>query len=450
MAQDFDLIVIGTGSAGITAAFESRKAGWTVAIIDELPFGGTCALRGCDPKKVLVGAAEVTDWAWRMHAIGVIEDKAKIDWPSLQRFKRTFTDPVPATLEKQFSDASIQAFHGTATFVDRTTLRVRNETLRGKHFLIASGSEPMKLNVPGEELLITSDKFLDLEQLPSPIVFIGGGFISFEFAHVAARAGAQAIIIEQADHVLRGFDQDLVGTLLKATQDIGIQVHLGTTLKSLDEHGDGIVAVAERGGARVEFAGAMVVHGSGRVPALDALNLDVAHVERTKKGVKVNEYQQSASNPAVYAAGDSSDNGVPQLTPVASRTGDIACHNIMHGNSRTADFSGLAYAVYAIPTLASAGLTEEEAREKGLRFKVNTSDMSSWYSSRRVNEKYAAYKVLLDEETHVPIGAHFLGQSAEELANVFALAIRAKIPAQTLRDTLFDYPTASSNILYMV
>ena len=450
MAQDFDLIVVGTGSAGLTAAIESRKAGWTVAIIDELPFGGTCALRGCDPKKVLVGAAEVTDWAWRMHGVGVIADKAKIDWPSPQRFKRAFTDPVPATMEKEYADASIQAFHGTATFVDRTTIRVGSETLQGRHFIIASGAKPMHLNVPGEELLTTSDQFLDLEQLPSPIVFIGGGFISFEFAHVAARAGAQAIIIEQADQVLRGFDQDLVGTLLKATQDIGIQVHLGTTLKALERRGDTIVAVADKGGTKLEFAGAMVVHGSGRVPDLDPLNLDVAQVERTKRGVKVNEYMQSVSNPAVYAAGDSSDTGVPQLTPVASMTGGCAAHNLVHGNSRTPDFSGLTYAVYSIPTLASSGLTEEQAREQGLRFKVNTSDMSSWYTSRRVNEKYAAYKVLLDEETQVPIGAHFLGQFAEELANVFALAIRAKIPAPTLRGTLFGYPTASSNILYML
>ena len=450
MAQDFDVIVIGTGSAGSTAAFECRKAGWTVAIVDELPYGGTCALRGCDPKKVLVGAAEITDWAWRMNGIGVIKDKAKIDWPSLQRFKRTFTDPVPATLEKEFSDASIQCFHGAASFVDRTTLQVGNEMLQGRHFVIASGAKPIKLNVPGEELLTTSDQFLDLEQLPSQIVFIGGGFISFEFAHVAARAGAQTVIIEQADHVLRGFDPDLVATLLKAMQELGIQVHLGTTLKSLEKRGDGLVAIADKGGTKVEFAGAMVVHGSGRAPDLDALNLEIAQVERTKKGVKVNEYQQSVSNPAVYAAGDSSDNGVPQLTPVAARTGDCAAHNLVNGNTRKADFTGLSYAVYAIPTLASTGLTEEQAREQGMRFKVNTSDMSSWYSSRRVAEKYAAYKVLYDEETHVPIGAHFLGQYADELANIFALAIVAKVPARTLRDTLFCYPTAASDITYMV
>jgi len=187
MKRQFDLVVIGTGAAGSAPAHKCRAAGWQVAVIDELPYGGTCALRGCDPKKVLVGAGELTEWSRRMQAHGVSGD-LQIRWPELIQFKQTFTEPVPAQREESFKAKGIETFHGPAKFVDGTTLQVGDSFLTGRYVHIAAGAKPAQLKIPGEDLLTTSTQFLDLPHLPRRILFVGGGYISFEFAHVAARA----------------------------------------------------------------------------------------------------------------------------------------------------------------------------------------------------------------------------------------------------------------------
>src|SRR3989449_1244645 len=183
MTEPLDLIVIGTGTAGSGPAFRCRRAGWRVAVVDELPYGGTCALRGCDPKKVLVGAAELADWHRRMQGRGVSGD-AHISWPELMQFKRTFTDPVPADREKAFQKAGIATYHGPARFVSPERLSVDGQVLEARHFVVAAGAKPRHLGIPGEEYLSTSTAFLELDQLPPRIAFVGAGYISFEFAHV--------------------------------------------------------------------------------------------------------------------------------------------------------------------------------------------------------------------------------------------------------------------------
>lgn len=450
MTQSFDLAVIGTGSAGTTAALKCARANWRVAIVDDLPFGGTCQLRGCDPKKVLVGASSLIDWSQRMHARGVVREPLVLDWAGLMRFKRTFTDPVPERMQQRYAEHGVHAMHGHAQFIDATTLRVGEETITARHVLIATGAIPMPLHVTGEELLTTSDRFMDIDRLPSPIVFIGGGFISFEFAHLAARAGAQAHIIELSERPLAGFDPDLVDRLVDATRTLGIRVHLETKVMGLEKRGESVVVHARHGNDDVEISGALAVHGGGRVPDLDGLNLEAAGIERTKKGIKVNEYLQNTGNPSVYAAGDAADGGGLPLTPVAGTEGDVAADNMLHGNRRTLDFSGLTSLVYTDPPLSACGLSEEQARERGIRYSVKTGDTSEWYSSRCIGAAPSGYKLMIDDEQQTVIGAHILGAHAEELANVFALAVRARVPLAVLRETFFGYPTASSDIEYMI
>src|SRR6266704_2896625 len=194
MTEPFDLIVIGTGEGGSGPAYRCRKAGWRVAVVDELPYGGTCALRGCDPKKVLVGAAELADWHRRMQGRGVSGD-AHVSWPELMQFKQTFTDPVPADREKAFQKAGIATYHGPARFVSPERLSVDGQVLEARHYVVAAGAKPRHLGISGEEYLVTSTAFLELDELPPRIAFLGAGYISFEFAHLSRRAGAQATII---------------------------------------------------------------------------------------------------------------------------------------------------------------------------------------------------------------------------------------------------------------
>jgi len=450
MADKFDLVALGTGSAASAVASRCRAAGWRVAIVDFRPFGGTCALRGCDPKKVLVGAADATDWARRMNGKGIRSERLHIDWKELMQFKRSFTDPVPQNREEGFKEAGIEAFHGRARFVGPNSIEVDRRVLQFRYAVIATGQKPADLGISGQEHLTTSDQFLELDELPRRIVFIGGGYIAFEFAHVAIRAGSQVTILHRGARPLPRFDKDLVALLVDHTRALGATVQLGTEAERIEKCLGHFAVHTSGGGQKHVFEGEMIVHAAGRVPDIEDLKLESAEVLRTKKGVKVNEFLQSISNASVYAAGDAADTAGPPLTPVAGYEGQIVASNILEGNHRTADYRGIPTAAFTIPPLASVGLSEETARQQGLRFRTKHESTSNWYSSRRVGEVISGYKVLVEEDTDRILGAHLLGGQAEEVINLFALAIRSRMHASDLKHALFAYPSHSSDVAYML
>src|SRR5579864_2284413 len=450
MEKRFDLVVLGTGAAASTIASTCREAGWRVAIIDSLTFGGTCALRGCDPKKVLVGAAEAVDWVRRIQGKGFDGDRVRLDWPELMQFKRTFTGPVPKNREEAFAQAGIATFHGRAHFASRTMIEVDHELLETRYAVIATGAKPRKLNIPGEEYITTSDRFLDLDSLPQRIVFIGGGYISMEFAHVALRANRDVTILHRGKRLLEGFDPDLVQQLFEKTQHLGAAIHLQAEVKAIEKSGGGLAVHAQVAGAEKTFDSDLVVHGAGRVPDVEGLNLAAAAVEADKQGIKVNDYLQSVSNSAVYAAGDAAASGGPPLTPVAGYEGRIVASNLLEGDQVRARYVGIPTVAFTIPPLASVGLSEQSAREKGLQFRTHREITSSWYSSRRVAEDCSGFKVLIEDGTDRILGAHMLGPHAEEVINLFAFTIATNARAADLRDAIFAYPTVASDIRYML
>jgi glutathione reductase (NADPH) len=234
MAKSYDLVVIGTGTAASTAAMRCRAAGWRVAIVDHEPFGGTCALRGCDPKKVLVGATEAVDHARRLRGKGVAGE-ASIDWAALMAFKRTFTDPVPQSREKGFAENGIEAYHGRARFAGPRTVEVEGETLESRFVLIAAGAVPARLGFAGERHLATSTDVLALERLPKRIAFVGGGYIAAELSHVAARAGAHVTVLQRGTRLLTPFDADLVAMLTGRSRALGIDVRLHTSVERVEK-----------------------------------------------------------------------------------------------------------------------------------------------------------------------------------------------------------------------
>jgi glutathione reductase (NADPH) len=238
--------------------------------------------------------------------------------------------------------------------------------------------------------------------------------------------------------------------LVQESRDLGIDVQVGTEARTIDAVSSHLAVDAScRQQTRV-FEADMVVHAAGRVPEIDDLNLETAGVEWDRKGVKVNEFLQSVSNPAVYAAGDAADTGGPPLTPVAGYEGVIVAANLLNGNHRKADYGGIPTVVFTTPPLASVGLNEEAARKQGLRFKKKHEATSNWYSSRRVGETYSGYKTLVEENTDRILGAHLLGGEAGEVINLFALAIRSGMRATDLKHTLFAYPTHGSDVAYML
>ena len=421
-------------------------------MIDDQPFGGTCGNRGCDPKKVLVGAAEVVSWHRRMRDYGVAGD-ASIDWPALMRFKRSFTEPVPAEREARFQKAGIETLHGEARFIAEDRIAIDGRELTATHVVIATGASPRQLGIPGEMHVITSTEFMELNELPRRILFVGAGYISLEFAHLAHHAGAQVIVLGRGTP-LPSFDEALVDRLLQHSRDIGIDVRLDHSVTAV-EHvpGSGVFRVCVgHGSSMQQIETDLVVHGAGRVPNSARLHPAAGHVELEHHGtIRVNEFLQSVSNPRVYAAGDvvSLPGSIP-LTPVAGHEGSVVATNLLDGNSSRPDYRGTASVVFTLPALASVGLTEKAARAKGMQVRVATGDTTQWFTNRRVREPVGMFKTIIDERTDRVVGAHILGGHGEEVINLFAMAIRFDIPVPELKKMIYAYPTGSSNMQYML
>lgn len=446
--ESYNLAIIGTGTAAMVTAMRVRSAGWNVAVVDHRPFGGTCALRGCDPKKMLIAGAEVIDAAGRMRGHGVVGE-VRIDWPDLMAFKRTFTDPLPAKNEHRYADKGIDTFHGEARFTGRTTLDVAGTAIQARHILIAAGAEPVRLGISGEEHLVTNEEFLALEHLPRRIVLVGGGYIAAEFARIAARAGAQVTVLQRGERMLPQFDPDLVGWLMEAFDGMGVHVRTRTTVTAIQRAGDIFRVEASSDAGQETFEADLVVHAAGRTPAFDKLNLAAADVAVEHGRLKLNEYLQSVTNPAIYAAGDAALVG-PPLTPVSSHDAKVVAANLLEGNHAKPNYTGVPSVAFTSPPIAAVGMSEAAARESGLRVRIKSERTSDWFTARREAERVYGYKTVVEEGTGRILGAHLVGPHVDETVNVFALAIRHGLTADDLKSTMFAYPTGASDIGYML
>ena len=450
MEREYDVIVIGTGVAGSDVAWHCREAGMRVAITDHQTYGGTCALRGCVPKRVLAGAAEVVARVHDQQGRG-LRGEVSIDWAQLLAFERSFTDPVPRRKEERFRRAGIHTWRGFARFAGPNRVAIGDDLFSARYIVIATGAHPRPLDVPGADLVTQSGDFFYLETLPERIVFIGGGYISFEFAHVAARGGAKATILQRSGRVLKGFDHEIVDRLVQASREVGIDVQMNMPLLSVEKTAAGLLVRAGREGEEETFEADIVVHGAGRVPAIEGLDLAAGGVETDRRGIRVNEYLQSVSNPAVYVAGDANPGGV-QLTPVAVRDAHIVVDNILNGNARAADYWVVPSAVFTNPLIASVGLTEEAAKEKGIPYIVHAGDLSERFTNRGINQKHVGYKLLIESDSRRILGAHLIGHHVEEVINIFALAIKHGLTVDdlTLDAIPWAYPSNTYDIIHMV
>lgn len=446
MTDTYDLVVIGAGMAGTAAANKCASAGWRVAIVDELPYGGTCALRGCDPKKILRRGAEVIESARLMRGKGIDDSGLSINWADLMKHKRGFTDPVPQNMEAGLSRNGVETLHGTATFETENRLVIDGRGHESRHFLIATGARPRPMGFPGDEHLIDSTDFLELEDLPRRVLFVGGGFVSFEFAHIAARVGASPVVIDRGARPLKGFDPDLVELLIARGTDVGIDIRRETTITSIQPTGSAFRVTVETSGTHSVIETDLVVHGAGRTPQLSRLGLDAANVAHATRGITVAGHLQSTTNPAVYAAGDSADTPGMPLTPVAVFEGKVAASNMLKGTTHTPDYSGVPTAVFTIPELARVGLLEEEARSRGISLDVRYTDTSGWYSNYRIGEPIAAAKILIDKSTDTIVGAHMLGPEYGEVINILGLAMKLGLTTRQLKSMTATYPSVGSDL----
>jgi len=447
--KKYDVFVIGSGMSGMTAANKCASKGLKVGITDELPYGGTCALRGCDPKKVIIGATEVRDFAERLKGNG-IDTVPKVNWEDIMAFKQSFVDAMPPKIEKGYKNKDIDTYHTSAKFLSDNTLELGDEVIEADKFVIATGAKPRVLDFEGGNLALSSTDFLNLKKLPESLLFIGGGYIAFEFAHIAARAGADVTILHRGDHPLENFDHDIVQHLVNATRNLGIKLVLETEVSKIEKKEDHYVVTGKSNGKEATYKTDSVFNSAGRPPAIFDLDLEKAGISFSKKGIAVNEYLQSTSNANIYAAGDSADSRGLPLTPVAVMEGHIVASNIIKGNKKKVNYPPMPSVVFTLPTLASVGLTEAEAKSKQIEYQVNYNHAESWFNAKRLNVKEYAYKTIIDKENQTILGAHLIGPNTEETINLFAMAIKTKMKINELRTMIFTYPTLSSDIPHML
>lgn len=445
--RDYDFVAIGGGNAGLTAASRIAGAGHRTALVDRGPIGGLCSLNGCNPKKVLVRSTELLDEIRHAERFGIEVSKPRIDWSRVIDRKESFTNTVTATSEASLREQGIDLIQGSPRFVSRDELDVDGEIIRAKSFVIATGSTPRELKVEGREFIKTSNDILALRDVPGDLVIVGAGVVAMEFGQVFARAGSRVRILTPGRQVLSGEDEDMVARLVEFSTALGIEIVFQMRLKGVRRQADGLAVEFEQDGrdqtARADF----VLNAAGRVASIGDLALDKAEVETDRRGVVVNEFLRSQSNPQIFAAGDA--HGRLQLSPVASYEGRVVARNFLENDAERVRHDWIPRAVYTVPPLASVGLTESEARTRGFDIRVIKNDMSTWKVYQIVGEQVAHSKIVTETESGAILGAHLYGQSAGEIINIFGLAMKFGIRADDLKNFVYAYPTLSSALPYV-
>ncbi len=448
MKNKYDVFVIGSGVAGQKVAKTCAEAGQKVAIVDKREYGGTCSNRGCDPKKVLMAATEVKEMAIHLGKKGMMS-KPELNWRKIQKFKADFTENIPGKTEKKLKESGIDLYHQSPKFLNAHTLVVEGKKITADKIVIATGYEPTVLPIKGRKYLKISDDFLNLKKLPKSIVFIGAGYVGMEFAHMAVRAGSKVTMIDTSDRPLAAYDKNMVDHLTKYSEEIGIKFIFNANVSAIKKTEKNFVVKFKVGKKEKKILTKTVFNTAGRVPAIQALDLDKAGIKYSKEGILVNDYLQSKSTPHVYACGDVSAHSLP-LTPLSGIEGGIVAKNIIDGNKHKIITPLVPSVVFTQPQLATVGQTEEVARKRYKNIIVNTDFVSHWFNAKRLNAPIYAYKIIINERTGEILGASILGPEANEIINLFTIIINQKMTSSQIVRTVFTYPSWGNDIKSMV
>ncbi len=444
MSQKFDTIIIGGGNAGFGVSSVLADAGHTIAFIESREFGGVCPNRGCTPKKILVAAAQALDQINRAPTHGITVGAPKLNWAKLIERKNEMISFIPDAMEGVAAKRGT-VFKGEAQFTGPNSVRVGDDILEAANIIVATGSVPRPLTILGAEHLITTDEVLSETAQPKEIIFIGGGVVALEFGHVYARAGTKVTILEMMPQLLPRMDAGVVEQLTKECKRLGITVHTGVKVSGIKKNGDRLSVSFEKEGKDLRLDADRVANGAGRVANTVGLNIEAAGVELDRGRIPVAPHLQSTTNPVIWVVGDALV-GAPQLSPLATYEGQIVGRNIRDNAEEAPDYFALPSAVYTIPSLATVGMTEAEAREKITTLKVTENDMTGWFSGKSYVEKVAWAKVLIDEANDKVVGAHMIGHNADDLIHVFSFAMKHGIKASDIKNSTFAYPSFSSDI----
>jgi glutathione reductase (NADPH) len=447
----FDVVIIGGGNGGMGVSVATAKAGMSVAMIEPAQLGGTCSNRGCTPKRVLMAAGHALEAIGQAHFHKIDVGPPKLDWAALIDREQEIIRGIPDRLDHAMRLRGVRLISGRGKFAGPNAVVVGDDVYEAGHIVVATGSRPRPLAIPGAEMMITSDDILVDRAQPRDSVFVGGGVVAFEFSHLYVRAGTRVTILEPGERFLARLDVDAVHQLVAESRRLGIDARTGARVRRVEPTGRRLRVVFEEAGTEQVVEVDRVVNSAGRVPDIDGLDLARGNVAVEHGRIAVDQFLRSVSNPAVYACGDALP-GKPQLSPIATYDGRIVGENIVGTAPRAPDYASIPACIYTIPTLATVGLSEREARERGLKFGARVSDMREWLSGRTFAEPVAWSKVLVEEGSRRVLGAHMVGHGGEELIHLFALAMRHGISASQLTDVdaVYAFPTLAADVRHIV
>ncbi len=446
MAYDYDLFVIGAGSGGVRAARMSAQYGARVAIAEEYRIGGTCVIRGCVPKKLLVYASHYSDILEDAHGYGWTVEGARFDWPTLIANKDADIDRLSGIYETNLKRSNVSIFQARATLEDAHTIRLEpgGQTLTADKILIATGGAPFVPNIPGREHAITSNDAFHLAELPRRVAIVGGGYIAVEFAGIFCGLGSEVSLIYRGPEILRNFDEDMRAGLTHALKAKGVKSHMNADVAAIERNADGL-SVQLMGGDTLSVDALMFA--TGRHPATGGLGLDRADVKLGMAGeVVVDDYSRS-SVPNIYAVGDVTNR--VNLTPVAIREGHAFADTVFGGKPTRADYHLIPTAVFSQPEIGTVGLSEAEARRQFARIDIYKSTFRPMKHVLPKREERMTMKLVVDGETDRVLGCHILGPDAAEMVQIVAIPMRMGATKADFDATMALHPSAAEELVTM-
>ena len=442
---DYDLFVIGAGSGGVRAARLAAQLGKRVAIAEEYRIGGTCVIRGCVPKKLLVYGSRYGGEIEDARAFGWSYENVQFDWLKLIHNVQREVDRLNGAYTRTLEKAGVERFLTRATVAGphNVTLADRDTPITTEYILVATGGTPAFPNVPGSEHFISSNECFQLDALPESIVILGAGYIGMEFASIFAGLGVDVTVIYRGDQILRGFDMDLRDEVAEALRDRGVDLRMNTNIASIEKDEGGFRVALTDGD---EIPASRVMAATGRRPNTSGLGLENIGVELGKNGRVVVDAYSKTSLDSIYAVGDATDRA--NLTPVAIRESTAFVETVFEGLPKAMDYSFIPTAVFTEPEIGTVGLGEEDAREKHSVdiYKASFRPMRATISGR--GEK-VFLKLVVDADTDKVLGVHMVGPDAAEIAQMAAISLKLGATKTNFDSTMALHPSVAEELVTM-
>ena len=445
-AFDYDLFVIGAGSGGVRAARIAAKHGAKVAVAEEYRVGGTCVIRGCVPKKLLVYASKFAEEFEDAIGFGWTSEKVTFDWSTLIENKDKEIDRLNKAYIRNLEGAGAELILERAVVLDRNTVQLASgRKVTAKYILVATGATPfVPRHLPGHELAITSNEAFHLEKLPRRICIVGGGYIAVEFAGIFHGLGVETVLIYRGEKILRGFDEDLRDHLTAEMQKKGTEIRTQAHISRIEKSGEGVRVTLEDGAA---FGAGHVMFATGRIPNVAGLGLENAGVHVAPHyAVKVDEYSRTTAD-NIYAVGDVTNR--VNLTPVAIREGHAFADTVFGGKDIKVDHKLIPTAVFSQPEIGTVGLTESQAREAHAKVDIYKSSFRPMKHTLSGRDERMMMKLVVDGETDRVLGCHICGPDAGEMAQLLGISLRLGAKKSDFDATMAVHPTASEELVTM-